>query len=624
MLAAMAPAAAMSTAQETAQGREENQQIDASSIVLHDPFLNSWVDRVGGALAQHRVRTDINYTFTVLDDPSINAFAIKGGFVHVNIGLLNFVSSDDDLAATLGHEMGHVELHHVTKGQTANAVIGILEGILSVLSVPAAVLTSIGGELVTQKYSRAQELQADHYGVSIMSKAGFDPEAAIDVMRRLGQMDPGPDARADKAFLDHPVPSDRVAHLLGYPELNHPPAIVIVARAIHDGSEGRFSYARAILVGALKRRSSADGSAYLRQLDFALRESGGLAAPDPRTERRIVTQSDPQRVSALAALKAAQATETSSLEPAKANSQLGDLELSDLVNHLQTLPVANGQSPGGPSPAPSPGASPKPESAVQMLNRDVIAIVNLTSDVFSTAPSLIGATRQPIDEMREPLSDSVPLTPKYASLLPYYPRMTQDLRGSMAQLVAALSEARSAVANLRMAVQSFNDEQRAAESEAARSNAPPPTKPRVRQVPPEIMRLLAATGAALAQASHASDEMYAAQTVVLSSELTLLDLYSSPERYAAFSRAIGYRFPGVETPAYSQIVKSALPGGDVGCAAWLSFETSKPMTDVLETMKRSRTTCATLATDNHLLPESLEIAEGLLYENYDDAPNPGP
>ena len=244
------PALAMSTAQEIAQGAKENQSIDVQSVVLHDPFLTSWVDRIGQSLAQHRIRRDITYRFTIIDDQSINAFAIKGGYVHVNIGLLNFVSSDDDLAATLGHEMGHVELHHVTKSDNAGTIIGVLETLLSIFSIPAAILGSIGGDLAQEKYSRMDELQADKYGLGIMAQAGYDPQAAVDVMRRLGLTDPGPETRVEKAFIDHPVPSDRVAHLLGYPQLDAVPAPETVARAMHDVTEGRYSYAQTVLHGA--------------------------------------------------------------------------------------------------------------------------------------------------------------------------------------------------------------------------------------------------------------------------------------------------------------------------------------------------------------------------------------
>jgi predicted Zn-dependent protease len=156
----------MSTAQEIAQGAKENKAIDDESVVIHDPFLTSWVNRIGANLATHRVRRDIVYRFTIIDDQSINAFSIKGGFVHVNVGLLNLVSSDDQLASTLGHEMGHVELHHVTRSSNTSTIIGILETILSVIYMPAAILGSIGSGLAQEKYSRIDELQADKYGLS--------------------------------------------------------------------------------------------------------------------------------------------------------------------------------------------------------------------------------------------------------------------------------------------------------------------------------------------------------------------------------------------------------------------------------------------------------------------------
>lgn len=86
------PALALSTAQEVAQGKAESAEVDAHSIKVTDPFLVAWVNSIGGQLAQHRQRRDINYTFTILATPDINAFAMKGGFIHVDMGLLNFVS----------------------------------------------------------------------------------------------------------------------------------------------------------------------------------------------------------------------------------------------------------------------------------------------------------------------------------------------------------------------------------------------------------------------------------------------------------------------------------------------------------------------------------------------------
>src|SRR5580704_9404224 len=318
---AQSPALAMSTSKEIAQGKVENAQIDSESVIIKDPFLTSWVSSITDKLIQYRIRRDIPYQFTIIQDESINAFAIKGGFVHVNMGLLNFVTADDQLAATLGHEMGHVELHHVTKSDNTNAILAILEGILSIVSGPAAVLGSIGGELATDKFSRVDELQADHYGLGIMTKAGFDPHAAVDVMYGLGAQDPGPSARSDKAFLDHPVPGDRVAHLLGYQELDRPSPSALLARAVHDQLEGRYSYAREMLAKVAASDPSTAVDDHKQQLNYALREAGALAAPDSRDYAPAVPASDPRRIAAAAALAAAQRTTETTLTDVKKQSQ---------------------------------------------------------------------------------------------------------------------------------------------------------------------------------------------------------------------------------------------------------------------------------------------------------------
>jgi len=612
----------MSTATEIAQGQKENQQINAESVVVRDPFLTSWVNHVGGQLAQFRRRGDISYTFIILQDPSINAFAIKGGFVHVNTGLLNFVSSDDELAATLGHEMGHVELRHVVKQDSTSAIIGILASIVSLFALPAAVLGSIGGELASEKYSRTDELQADGYGLTIMSKAGFDPNAAVDLMHKLGVLDPGPNSRADKAFLDHPVPSDRVAHLLGYPELDKPSSAATVSRAIHDETEGRYTYAQALLLGLANPDPKAEFDSTLRQVNYALRESGGLAAPDSRAWTRSILPSDAQRVAAAASLKLAQDDQASAFQQAKNGSRVGELELGDVTNHLGAL---QGPAGGLQFDAPPGGSPPNSDKSGQQataraLTRDFVAIVNLTDDVFSSAPGVIDANREPIRDMLAPLAEPGPLTPRSAALLPYYPSMTSDIRDSSTRLVGAIADARTAVATLGTAVQYFADEQRALASQADQSSSQPSAE-QSREQRLALTRLLAAAESALAQANKASDEMYSSQTITLSANISLLDLYSSPERYAALQRALAYRFPGISTPSYAQAAQLGMPAGDVACGAWLAFETSRPLDAVLAGMRRGGTRCGSLATDNHLMALSLEIAEGLLYEDYDDTPS---
>lgn len=607
----------MSTSKEVAQGKAENAQIDAESVVIKDPFLTAWVASVTNKLVQYRIRKDINYQFTIIQDGSINAFAIKGGFVHVNMGLLNFVTADDQLAATLGHEMGHVELHHVTKSDNTNAILAILEGILSIVSGPAGLLGSIGGELATDKFSRVDELQADHYGLDLMAKAGYDPHAAVDVMYGLGSQDPGPDARADKAFLDHPVPNDRVAHLLGYQELDRPSASALLAHAIHDQMEGRYSYAREVLLKAAASDPSPDLSEHKQQLNYALRDGGALAAPDSRDSAPNIPASDPKRVAAVNALKTAQASADAALTDIKKQSAAGLQDLNSVEDQLQRLSSMAGDLGGGGGGSSNAGPPP----VIATLNRDLSAVGNLTSDVLGTAPGLVAGNKDALHDLAAPFQDPQPLTPMNASLLPYYPVMTANLVSSTAALTDSVAVSRAALAQLQSTLMSM---QAAAPTNSdygpGGQPAATPGPHRGPSIPPIIAQLAAAAAAAHASASHASDEMYAAQTAQLSSQLTMLDLFSSPERFAAYRAAVAYRFPGIELPSYSSAVASGVPPGDLGCAAWYSFETQTPISSTIDSLHSATTSCAALALDHHLLAESMEIAEGLLYENYIETP----
>jgi Zn-dependent protease with chaperone function len=626
------PVLAMSTSKEIAEGARENQQIDAESVIIRDPFITSWVNQIGSKLAQYRVRRDITFRFTVIQDESINAFAIKGGWVHVNMGLLNFVSSDDQLAGTLGHEMGHVELHHVTKADNVNSIISIIEGILSIVSGPAAVLGSIGGELASDKYSRGDELAADHYGLTMMTKAGYDSHSVVDTMLGLGAQDPGPDSRTDKAFLDHPIPADRVSHLLGYPELDRPGASVLIARASHDVLEGRYSFARAELQLVGRLDPSPQASELDQTVNYALRNAGALAAPDSRLSAPIITPADPKRASAAAAIVAAQHAADAALPDIKKQAEDGDQELNSVEQQLQRLSNAVGalrlaDTQASPAPAGSPqskspaaGSAPSgPPPVLVALNRDLSAVGNLTSDVFGNAPGLVAANQQQLNDMLAPLHEPDSLTPTYASLLQYYPVMTSGLSSSTTALVKSVSDSRAAVAQLENSLIGL----RSVIGDYAPNGQPaasPSPQTHDQRVSPILVQLAGAAASARVIAERASDEMYAAQTAQLSTQLTMLDLFSSPERFDAYRSAVAYRFPGVSLPAYSDALSSGLSPGDLGCAAWLAFETQSSASAVMIGLRTSGETCESAALDKHLLAESMEIAEGLLYEDYVEVP----
>ncbi len=616
------PARAMSTAQEIAKGSQESQAIDKQSVLVHDPFLTSWVDRVGSQLAAHRSRRDINYTFTIIDDQSINAFAIKGGFVHVNEGLLNFVSSDDELAATLGHETGHVELHHVTKADNTNTVIGVLESIISLISIPGAILGSIAGEMASDKYSRKDELQADGYGLALMTAAGYDPQAAVSVMRKLETLDPGPGGRADKAFLDHPVPRDRVAHLMGYPPLDRPSAASLAARALHDASEGRYLYAHAALQALSRSTPGATPSVELQRLNYALHESGLLAAPDSRPGTAGIAPADPRRRAAAAALEQAESNRAAAQKTLKLSGPAGIAQLRNLQSRLNSSQAIAAQaSESRPQPVRSGGGNRHPtDDPVVALNRDLNDIGNLTGDVFSSAGGLVDAERQPISDMLAPLGDAEPLTPKYAALMASYPAITRDFQSATAELIDAVVKSSTAIAAVDSGLDELNATYsvEANQSQGQSGASDPHHGSRIRAA---MSRFAARVAAARTIAQAASTEMYAAQTVGLSAQLSMLDLLSSPERFEAYRQALGYRFPGVRPPAYGEAQTLGLPAGDLGCAAWLAFETAKPLSEVATSLRRTNRSCEMVAVDHGLSAESMEIAEGLLLEDYDEAPS---
>jgi Zn-dependent protease with chaperone function len=617
------PAQAMSTAQEIAAGAKENKAIDDQSVVIQDPFLTSWVNRIGSNLASHRQRRDIVYRFTIIDDQSINAFSIKGGFVHVNVGLLNLVSSDDELASTLGHEMGHVELHHVTKSDNASTIIGILETILSVIYMPAAILGSIGSDLAQEKYSRVDELQADKYGVSIMAQAGYDPQAAVDIMRALAAADPGPETRIEKAFIDHPVPADRIAHLLGYPQLDRVPPSDQVARAMHDESEGRYSYARGTLGAIASSNPGSISSTDQQRLDFALRESGALAAPDSRSSAATLTDFNARRDAALAALDRALQAQTAALDASKTAGRLGGLELSDLENKLESSAAlaAAAQPPAPPqgtrSGAPAP--DPSPQLAV-IIPRDLNEIANLTDDVLQTAPGLANDERQTLEDMRSPLAEPGLPTPKYAALFPYYQPMTADLTTAATSYADSAAKARASIAAVAQALSGF-DAAVAQLQSVPHNGSPSPDPHTMQRIRDAAGQFASDVDAALKIAQSAATEMYAGQTAALSTQISMLDLYSSPERYEAFRRALEFRFPGTNPPAYQQALALHVPAGELACDAWLAFEKNHVLSAVASPMASAGSPCIASALSDHLFAESMEIAEGLIFEDYDDAPS---
>jgi predicted Zn-dependent protease len=187
----------MSEQQEIQIGAQGHAEIMKEYTALANPRLQAYVNDLGQRLAKQSHRANLKWTFTVLDSPEINAFAIPGGYVYITRGLMAYLDSEADLAGVVGHEIGHVTARHGAQRATRqqNAAVGaVLGGILG------AVLDAKGGGGIGQqigdasqaaaagyvaKYGREQELQADGLGAEYLSRVNYDPRNMIDVIRVL-------------------------------------------------------------------------------------------------------------------------------------------------------------------------------------------------------------------------------------------------------------------------------------------------------------------------------------------------------------------------------------------------------------------------------------------------------
>lgn len=185
----------MSERRELEIGLEEHEKVLASMRIMEDEALNAYVNEVGQRVARSSHRPDLSYTFTVIDSPEINAFALPGGYVYINRGLLLYLKSEDELAAVLAHEVGHITARHAIQ-QQARGRLG--SAAATVGGVVAAVATGsgyIGSELAqigsiwaaagVSGFGRENELEADSLGAQYLYNAGYNPRAMIDVLSVL-------------------------------------------------------------------------------------------------------------------------------------------------------------------------------------------------------------------------------------------------------------------------------------------------------------------------------------------------------------------------------------------------------------------------------------------------------
>jgi predicted Zn-dependent protease len=174
----------MSEKQEIKLGREAHEKMMAEGAAYEDEKVQAYVDRIGQDLAKNSDRPDISYTFTVIDNENINAFALPGGYIYINRGLMIYMETEAELAAVLSHEIGHVTARHAVRQQTANAANSVLAQLAyaTTRSSDLAQASNMYGTSLVRGYGREHELEADSEGAAYLHNTGYDPNALLEVI----------------------------------------------------------------------------------------------------------------------------------------------------------------------------------------------------------------------------------------------------------------------------------------------------------------------------------------------------------------------------------------------------------------------------------------------------------
>ena len=212
----------LSESEEIAQGRQYHRSIIGLYGVYDDPKLQSYVDTIGQRLAANSHRAHLEFHFTVLDSPDINAFALPGGYVYITRGIMAYLDSEAELAGVLGHEIGHVTARHSVRQQSGQFASGLLNVLITATTGNNS-LGQLSEQLSTginRGYGRKHELEADRLGAEYLHKSAYDPEVMFDVIGVLKDQELYEKALAVKqkrppkiyhgVFSTHPKNDDRL------------------------------------------------------------------------------------------------------------------------------------------------------------------------------------------------------------------------------------------------------------------------------------------------------------------------------------------------------------------------------------------------------------------------------
>jgi predicted Zn-dependent protease len=646
-----APVSAMSTQAEIAMGQSEDQQIVASSVIETDPLLNAYVQGVAENLWNQVQRKDIPYSVKILKDSQINSFATMGGFVYVNEGLIDFVQSDDELASVVGHETGHIERRHLLTSYSKAEILNILFGIASIFSPIIYEFGGLAEAGLMAKVSREDEIQADRYGLQLMSRAGYDPESMVTMMAHLGVLQEEHSDAVSKYLEDHPDPRARVAHLMGYPELD--PSTVTPAQklvqASSDEERARYDFAELRLDELLKTDPrSSEALLELGESELALglpnkseqtlAEAAQLGTPATRAtanqriaalrqmEVQRVTLTKPNLPKLQSAVESAQAAHIANSSEIQARATEGKDQVKAVQNRLETLQY---EIPDLSRINVRRGS--RVEAIVKNLNTMTRSVNSALQDAGGDSGPLSGVgslernkesglLKESADIYKEMLAPFAltPIPAESVAVLPSYPQMVNDLSLADGEMLRSVDAARASLTILDQSLGDLDEFLKALNQESLSFNGDI-TQSAYAGLEPIMKKTVDDFNSAATAASQGAQLYNLARSRQLSTRITLLGVGTSPELYSTLRYALQERF-GSNGVSYRTMLRDGLTPGDVAAATIIAADIKSTPESVIAEAKTSGQSIIDVANAHKMHAWPLEIFMGLVYLDYTDDP----
>jgi predicted Zn-dependent protease len=199
--------------QESEMGRKYARAVDENAEFIRDPVVTEYINRVGQNLVRNS-DAQVPFIIKVIASDELNAFALPGGHLYVNSGLILSVQNEAELAGVMAHEIAHVTARHVTRQMTRKHIFDLASLPVMFLSGGAGMILqealNVGTPLGITKFSRSFEAEADYLGVQYMYKAGYDPQAFVSFFERVQKLQRRKPGVVARAFSTHPQTADRI------------------------------------------------------------------------------------------------------------------------------------------------------------------------------------------------------------------------------------------------------------------------------------------------------------------------------------------------------------------------------------------------------------------------------